>query len=89
MHILVKNNGTFTFLTLSVLLFICSPADAYLGPGSAVSSIGALLALIGSIILAVIGFVWFPVKRILAEKKQRKKKDSEDNGNTEKEPKRP
>lgn len=42
---------------------------AYLGPGAAVSTIGTLLALVAAIIIAFIGFFWYPVKRILGRKK--------------------
>ena len=38
---------------------------AYLGPGGALSAVGSFLALLGAILLAVIGFVWYPVKRLL------------------------
>tara|TARA_B110000305_G_scaffold242020_1_gene319125 strand:- start:3131 stop:3334 length:204 start_codon:yes stop_codon:yes gene_type:complete len=54
------------------------PALAYLGPGGAVSSIGALLALIGAVLLAVIGFVWFPLKRMLSGKSRTVDEDDDD-----------
>jgi hypothetical protein len=40
-------------------------AFAYVGPGAGVSAIGAALALIGGLILAIVGFVWYPLKRLL------------------------
>ena len=54
--------------TAALMLLLCSmalPAQAYLGPGGAVSSVGALLALIGAVLLAIVGFVWFPLKRMI------------------------
>jgi hypothetical protein len=42
-----------------------SPAAAYVGPGAGISVIGAALALIAGAILAVVGFVWYPTKRLL------------------------
>lgn len=39
-------------------------ADAYVGPGAGLSAIGVLLALIGAIALAIVGFVWYPLKRL-------------------------
>ena len=70
-------------IPLTRLLLICStlvamPALAYLGPGGAVSSIGALLALIGAVLLAVIGFVWFPLKRMLSGKSRTVDEDDDD-----------
>jgi len=42
-----------------------SSAYAYLGPGSAVSALGSLATFLGAAAFAVIGFVWYPVKRLL------------------------
>ena len=49
------------------LLYLMAPAtaSAYVGPGSGMTAIGAALAFVASIILAIIGFVWYPVKRLL------------------------
>lgn len=50
---------------------------AYLGPGGALSAIGSLLALIGAVALAVLGFVWYPVKRWLrARREQRERREA-------------
>ena len=38
---------------------------AYLGPGGALSAIGSFLALLAAVGLAVVGFVWYPIKRML------------------------
>lgn len=42
-----------------------TPAFAYLGPGAGLSALGAFFALILGLILAFVGFVWYPVKRFL------------------------
>ena len=51
-------------------LIVIAPAHAYLGPGGAVSGFGALLALIGAVVVAIVGFLWFPIKRMLMKKKK-------------------
>jgi hypothetical protein len=51
------------------LLAWSQPAYAYLGPGGVVSGIGSLLALIAAVVVAVVGFVWFPIKRLLKRRK--------------------
>lgn len=51
-------------------------AYAYIGPGAGLSAIGSVLALIGAILLAILGFIWFPVKRLL--KKIKKKSETPD-----------
>lgn len=43
---------------------------AYAGPGAGLSAIGALLALLGGILIAIVGFVWYPMKRLLARRKK-------------------
>jgi hypothetical protein len=39
-------------------------ANAYIGPGSGLSAIGSLVSLVGAIFLALVGFVWYPLKRL-------------------------
>lgn len=79
---------------LAGLLLLCStlaamPAQAYLGPGGAVSSVGALLALIGAVLLAVIGFVWFPLKRMLKGGPKTVDEDDDESENDEPESSNP
>jgi hypothetical protein len=50
---------------LALLLCTATSAMAYVGPGSGVTVIGAALALVGGVILAIVGFVWYPIKRLL------------------------
>ncbi len=40
-------------------------AHAYIGPGAGLSAIGTLVALIGAVLLAIVGFIWYPLKRLL------------------------
>lgn len=47
-------------------------AEAYIGPGAGLSAIGSLLALIGAVLLAIVGFVWYPVRRLLRRGKAAK-----------------
>lgn len=51
---------------LFVVVVAAWPATAlaYIGPGAGLSAIGSLLALIGAGLLMVVGFVWYPVKRL-------------------------
>jgi hypothetical protein len=55
-------------ITLLVLIVVClipDTASAYVGPGAGLSVIGAAFALIAGAFLAVVGFVWYPIKRLL------------------------
>lgn len=47
------------------LLSVPRAAHAYGGPGSVVSGIGALLAAVAAVGAAVVGFFWFPLKRLI------------------------
>ena len=53
-------------LVLVALMLLALPqtASAYVGPGASITVIGAALALIGGIVLAIFGFVWYPLKRL-------------------------
>lgn len=45
---------------------------AYIGLGGALTAIGAFLALLAAIALAVLGFVWYPLQRLLRWLRARK-----------------
>lgn len=49
-----------------------SVLHAYVGPGAGLSAFGALLALVGSVVAAVFGFVWYPIKRLIRAVKRRR-----------------
>lgn len=52
-------------------------AQAYVGPGAGLSAIGTVLALIGAVVLAVFGFLWYPIKRLLAKRRSKSSPSSE------------
>ena len=65
-------------LTFAVLLFAMPrAAEAYIGPGAGLSAIGTIIALIGAVLLAVVGFVWYPLKRILRKRAEVRNKTHE------------
>jgi hypothetical protein len=51
------------------LLLLSSPAQAYIGPGVGLGAIGLTLALIVGALLLVVGFLWYPLKRLLRGRK--------------------
>lgn len=51
----VGGHGLPTHTPLSML--------AYIGPAGALSLIGSFLALVGGVALALVGFLWYPLKR--------------------------
>jgi hypothetical protein len=50
-------------------ILISADAQAYIGPGAGLSAIGSLLALVAAVLLAIVGFIWYPMKRILRRRR--------------------
>ncbi|MEM6341074.1 MAG: hypothetical protein AAF729_07980 [Pseudomonadota bacterium] len=59
----------YTSLTAAVLLLSPVAAQAYVGPGAGLTAIGTMIALVAALLLAIVGFVWYPVKRMLKARK--------------------
>jgi predicted lipid-binding transport protein (Tim44 family) len=58
-----------TFLLGTMLAMLATPVLAYAGPGAGLSMIGSLVALAMAMLAAIFGFVWFPVKRLLRNRR--------------------
>ncbi len=59
-----------------ILLLFASEASAYIGPGLSVGVIGVVLGILGSIVLAIFGLFWYPIKRFMARRKARMEKET-------------
>jgi hypothetical protein len=57
---------------LVVWLSMPSTAEAYIGPGAGISVIGTVIAFFAAIVFAIVGFVWYPVKRLRAARRARR-----------------
>ena len=53
-----------------VLLSISSTASAYIGPGMGGGVIAAVLGVIGAVLLALFGILYYPIKRMLKNRKK-------------------
>ena len=53
-------------------------AQAYIGPGAGLTAIGTAVALLGAVLLAMVGFVWYPVKRLRAKLRERKQAEKDE-----------
>jgi len=71
-------NGLFSYV-LPVLAVYAIPATsyAYLGPGAGLSAIGSIIAIVFAVIVAIFGFVWYPLKRLMRKKKQQGAEEAE------------
>ena len=56
-----------------VLLSISSLASAYIGPGMGGGVIAGILGVIGALLLALFGILYYPIKRMLKNRKNAKK----------------
>ena len=52
-------------ILIIALLSISSPAFAYIGPGMGGGVIAGVLGVIGAVLLALFGILYYPIKRIL------------------------
>lgn len=47
-------------------------AWAYMGPGAGLAAIGSLLVVAAAFLLMIVGFVWYPLQRLLRALKKRR-----------------
>ena len=50
--------------------FLTPTATAYIGPGAGIGAIGTVLLLLALVIIAIIGFIWLPLKRLGKKEKK-------------------
>lgn len=60
-------------LVVLLALGVLTPleAQAYVGPGAGITAIGSLLALIAGLLFAIVGFVWYPIKRMRRRRREK------------------
>lgn len=59
-----------TGLAILLLVMWSSPAQAYIGPGAGLSALGTVAALLGAVLLLLVGFIWYPVKRLVRRRRE-------------------
>jgi hypothetical protein len=55
--------------TAIAVLTVALPVAAYVGPGAGLSALGSLLALLAAVVVAIAGFLWYPIKRLLGKRR--------------------
>ena len=63
-------------LLLVIFTLLPTPAFAYIGPGAGLGAIATFIAIVLGVILLIVGFVWYPLKRILNKRRKTKIKSS-------------
>ena len=61
-------------LCFTVIFFITPSSFAYLGPGVGGGIIAASVGILIAIIATIFGIIWFPLKRFLKKRKEKKEK---------------
>lgn len=64
----MKNNIN-KALIISIFVVVSLPKIifAYIGPGTGLSAIGSALACLAGIFVTILGFLWYPIKRLLGK----------------------
>lgn len=57
-------------LVFALLATVATSAHAYMGPGAGLGMLGSVLAVVGAVLVAVVGIVLLPLRMLL--KKRRK-----------------
>lgn len=70
---------TLAWVLITVLTLSAPKAMAYIGPGAGAGLIATVLGVIAAILLALIGTIYYPLKRFLNNRKSRI--DQKDDGN--------
>lgn len=65
------------YICVSIFMLYIGEAAAYVGPGLGLGTIGAFFGVIVAVLLAIIGLIWYPFKRLfkkVASKQEKSKK---------------
>jgi hypothetical protein len=54
-----------TALASVVFAMGATPAQAYVGPGLGLGAVSTALGVVGAILLGIIAFIWYPIKRLI------------------------
>ena len=57
--------ATRAFLIVIALLLLPGAAHAYVGPGAGLGAVAVTLAVLLGVVLLLVGFVWYPLKRLV------------------------
>ena len=56
---------------IAMVLLHCTTAWAYIGPGVGTGVIATVIGVLGALILALVGIVYYPIKRFIKSRKAR------------------
>ena len=59
-----------SLLTIGIFFSLTTPAIAYIGPGLGVGAVGAVLGVVGGMLLAIFAVLYYPIKRMLKKRRE-------------------
>lgn len=65
--------------TFAAAAVLPQAAHAYVGPGAGLTALGTIVALVLALGLAIIGFVWYPMKRLARKRNSRSDVEGSEN----------
>lgn len=65
----MRPNSWLTLIVAGLIFEIPTTTFAYIGPGGGLGAIGTVVALIFAVLLAIVGFMWYPLKRLLRKRR--------------------
>lgn len=65
-------NTTTRFLTAFILAALAAPAFAYIGPGSGISLLGGIWAVLVGVVLALAAILFWPIRYMVKRMRARK-----------------
>ena len=60
-------------IMIFLFLIVPMPVFAYVGPGLGLGALGAILGVVFSIFLALLGIFWYPIKRFVNKLRNKNK----------------
>ena len=70
--------GTLILILIFVIILSSTEtAYAYVGPGIGAGTVGVILGIIASILLALFAVIWYPIKRLFKIKNRKRKTPEE------------
>lgn len=69
-----------TITAAALLALLPLSAQAYVGPGAGLGAFAVTIAVLLGLVLLVIGFLWYPIKRMLKGRRHSRSGSAEDSG---------
>ena len=58
------------YLLLAASLLYSPSAEAYIGPGLGAGVVATVIGIVGAVLLAIAGIVYYPIKRLLKSRRK-------------------